>query len=250
MKAKHVLAAAALVAFAVPATASAATVTFTDITAAWSSSVPGSGITINNTVATAPTARWGDPVSSSGQSGYNFFAAGGPINAIVPPSPTPDFVLGTFDHLNNPITGTTLESIVLTVSAKIAIDGADQGTRNFVFDFDHLETDNGANPCANGGANGVGVNSAGCADRVRISFNNLSESFTIGTDVYTLNIRGFEIGSTFVTEFWTREGSDNPANLIANVTLRSEVAVPEPLSLALFGTALAGLGLMRRRRPA
>jgi hypothetical protein len=250
MKAKHVLAAAAMAAFAVPAAASAATVTIQNIVASWSGAVGGTAVNFPNNNTLSPSARWGAD-QGFGQSGYDFVATPSAINVVVPPSPSGDFVLGTFAHVNEPIgSGTSISAIVLSLTAQVFIDAIDQGTRNFVFNFTHDETPNGANPCAFGGANGVGVNINGCADRVTVGFNNMSESFTIGSDVYTLNIRGFDVGGIFTTEFLTIEERTNGANLLANVTLRSDVAVPEPLSLALFGTALAGLGLMRRRRPA
>ncbi len=248
MRIRHAAVAAAL-AFTAPGIASAATtVTIQNITAAWSDAIPGASFSGSGTG--NPTARWGAD-TGSGQSGYNFDALVGAINTVVPPSPSGDFVLGTFTHVNQPILAPSISSIVLTVTAQVLIAGIDQGSRNFVFDFDHDETPNGDNPCAFGGANNQGVNVNGCADRVRISFSNLSQSFTIGSDIYTLNIRGFDLGGSFTTQFLTTEQQDNPARLVANISLRSDVTdVPEPMTLALFGTALAGLGFAMRRRAA
>ena len=112
-------------------------------------------------------------------------------------------------------------------------------------------------PCADGGIQGVGVNLNGCADRVIANWLADSEDFTIGTDVYTLNVKGFSLdaaGTNPFTSFWTAEGAKNDAYLLANVSLRSEAGggpsgVPEPGSLALIGIALTGLAVTRSARP-
>lgn len=238
----HVLA----LGLAVPGLAVAATVDIQDIVGAWSNGIPAANVTIDNSNPALATARWG---ADGPQSGYDFEPAAGTVSVVVPPSPSSDFTLGTFRHINKPINaGTSITSIVLTVTAKIIIDGADQGTRSFVFDFTHDETPNGANPCADGNPNGVGVNVNGCADKVSVGYNNLSETFVIGSDTYTLNIVGFLIGGNPASVFWTMEQATNTALLRANVALRSEVEVPEPVTLAIFGLGLAGLGLVARRR--
>ncbi len=41
---------------------------------------------------------------------------------------------------------------------------ADLGLKNSVFEVGHWETPNGDAICADGGANGVGINDKGCAD--------------------------------------------------------------------------------------
>lgn len=254
MKARSA-AAAALLMLSVPAAASAAVVTLQNITGTWSGALPsgpaasGFPAYLNNGTAT-PRVQWGVPASSGGPSHYEFAAVANPgVNFVVPPSPSPDQVLGTFSHHNFPINAPSLSSVVLTVSAQVIVDNVNQGLRNFVFDFTHDETTNSLNPCPYGGNNGQGVNINGCADRVSVSFSNLSDSFVVGGQVYTLTIKGFEQNGVLTNAFLTTEGVENDANLIANVTLRSTVQVPEPMALALFGLGLAGLGLLRRRGP-
>lgn len=228
--------------------ANAAIVSLENVTAEWYEAGPTS-VTYGGT-SVAPTVRWGD---SNGFSGYDFTLSSG-ISFEVPPSPSPTKVIGEFNHVNFPITaGTGISSAKLRITADINIDGGLVGNRVFEYFFDHWETPNGDNPCADGGTNNTGVNVNGCADRVKINWLSSSDSFNLNGDIYTLNILGFSAspdGLNPFTEFWTVERDNNNAFLVGNVTLRSDVAVPEPGTLALMGLGMLGMGMARRRRNA
>lgn len=221
------------------AQAQAATVTLSNITGAWFNPDPAAVITSNTGADTANAQiRWA-------ASGYDFFSVGG-ASVAVPPSPSATFSVATFQHVNQPV-GAAITAVSLRIMADIDVDGVTVGTRSFFFDFQHDETPNGDDPCIYGGANLTGVNINGCADRVSVSFSDASESFLIGSDEYTVNIIGFLDKGLLVTDFLTAELATNTAQLVANVTLRSDLTVPEPASLALVCLSLLALGLARRR---
>lgn len=243
-------AASAVASLSLLASAHAVIVTVTPTGAQWTNVVSdGTGaITTDNSNPSNPTMRWGSPATGSGQSGYDFAIAGAGISVDVPPNSTP-FVLGTFSHVNMPIFAGTgsLQSATLAFDAAIEIAGAAQGVLTFAFDFLHNETPNAADPCADGGANGVGINNNGCADIVSVTASSLSETFIIDGLRYTVAVLGFsqDGGATISNSFVTRESAINPAFLYGSVSV-SEVPVPAALPLLLSG--MAGFAALKRRR--
>lgn len=238
---KTVIAIAALLGAA--ATAQAATVTFSNIKGTWYDGNPATNISYSGNNSTFASADWG----TGGTSGYDFAAAAGAPSVVVPPSPSPDFQLGTFTHRNQPINaGSSITDVKLKVTADVDVDGTGVGPKEFTFQFLHNETDNGANPCANGQANNQGVNINGCADQVTFQSLTSSDTFIIGGMTYTIAIVGFEVSGSVIPEFWTTEQANNSANLFAQV--RVSTAVPEPGMLALVGIGLLGAAAARRRK--
>lgn len=215
----------------------------------WFNEQGGPSFFSNTGAGNNPQVRWG---GGTPQSGYDLDLAPPPsvvITQNVPPN-TPAFAIGNFTHVNFPVTPPSITGIDLRISFDIVIDSNDIGVHDFFFHFDHDETTNNLNPCPYGGNNGQGVNINGCADRVVVSFLSTSDSFTIGTDVYTFDLLGFADNCTrggISNTFLTMENANNTRELCATVALRSDVTAPEPGTLALLGLSLMGLILVRRR---
>jgi hypothetical protein len=260
MNRKSLQLAAAMTAALASGAAQAGLVSLSNITATWYDGVPAANVTYAGNGTAAPTARWGTGGTNGVQSGYDFTVASQPIDFIVPPAPSPNQVLGTFTHQNFAINaGSSITGIKLRVTSDVSIDSILVASGlDFEYSFSHFETDNGANPCANGGPNNSGVNANGCADRVIANWLSSSDSFTVGADKYTLNVLGFSTtpdGANPFTQFWTAEKLANVAYLVANVDLLTSVdpdlPVPVPGSLSLMGIGmLGGLVVSRRRKQA
>lgn len=237
-----IAAATAAVLLAAPASA----LTITSIDGDWQNASPAvSGVGTD-------TIRWGND-AGFGRSGYDFDAT--PTSFEI--EADTGFVLGTFTHLNFPVTGNVLEAVELSVS--FTIEGVATAITS-VFDFAHLETDNHLRSnwtprsvgCANGQMNGTGVNVNGCADRVTATHNEAStETFTIGATTYILEILGFQHENELMTDFWTVERQTNVSQLMA---IFRTVDGPEPPAVPLPASGLLLLGglaaLFARRKSA
>jgi hypothetical protein len=211
------------------------TVSVTDVTGEWVSAAPNStpvnGLNTN-------VISWGQS-TGSGQSAYEFDGAtGGPYDV------DQIFNAGTFTHFNNNINGDSITGAQLQVEFKGTV--ADGASSNFdlisTFDFAHLETPNSANPCADGGTVGSGVDVNGCADRVTFAVNpGATDSVTIDGEEYVLTLMGFLVGGNPASEFWTVEGANNTATLEGVLTKRTNI-VPIPAALPIMAAALGGFG--------
>ena len=187
----------------------------------------------------------------TGQSGYNFTGANTPFDA----GEGTGFSLGTFTHTNMPINaGTSITAATLNVTIQFTGDFFDDPDElhfaNSQFIFLHNETTNNANPCADGGANGVGVNINGCADIVTAFLNPGSFSqFLIGGINYTFGVTGFQIpGGSFSSQ----EDDVNSVLLQGSFAAVDTFNVPGPAVgaglPALVAACLGLFGLQRRRR--
>ncbi len=220
------------------------------------------------TVVNNQSLRWGS--GGSGPSGLDISASPSNQNVNTNGAAVPNV---SVTHLNRPITGTTLSSVnidsTLTLTPFIPPATGLLPT-TLVFTVNYLETPNGDNPCADGGANGVGKNVNGCADIYITNRNSLNFPFFYDLDgggplqnqQYFIsffeatgglnplpNAACTSVGVALpCLGFETPEGQDTTFQFAALITTQPVSLVPEPATLTLMGLGLAAMRLRSRRR--
>jgi len=227
---------AALAGATMAAPARADLITIDTISTAWQNPVGGANIVINNT-AGLDTIRWGTGQTPAGPSGYNWLPEATPF---VAPSEVP-FSLGTFTHVNQPISATA-DAITSVDQAFTVGTFQSPATLSATCLFSHEEIFNGlpcAYPCT-----------TPCADRVTVSDAFFNAPFLYNDIPHFFTLLGFSTdgGATISTVFVTQEGMNNNADLYAIITHTPVGEVPEPTSLVLIGSGLLAAAARKRLR--
>lgn len=230
---------------------------------------PG-GVAISNS---DRTLRWGTDLGT-GQSGLDI--TNSPTSATVMTGigmVLPPVANVSVTHTNQPIGAPSLDKVTLSSTLTLtpfvpALPGLPSQTLNFLIDFQ--ETTNAANPCADGGANGVGVNVNGCGDIFVIDQGALNFSFFYDTDgmggdpaqEYFISFVELTGGLNPLPQaactavgvaspclgFRTAESTNTTFQFGSLITTERVSVVPEPGMLALLGLGLAAMGFAQRRK--
>lgn len=178
----------------------------------------------------------------------------------------------TYFHDNNalPLGSVSLVSAALTINVDLSPADASGASVSpplrRTFDINFLETPNaGTNGvCADGGAVGSGINSAGCADIFTLAFDFGQFDFEYDGEQYSAFI--FEDPSTepklgTLSEaacasvgrspgcfgFLTAEDARTAAQFVLSVE-GTPTSIPEPAAVGLLSLGLLGIGAARRRK--
>lgn len=222
------------------------------------------------TVVSNQSLRWGDPATNNGQSGLDITDSPS-IEQVTTNGAAVANVSVT--HLNQPIYAPSLSSVdILSTLTLTPFDpsGAALAPATITFKINFEETSNADDPCADGGANGVGVNVNGCADIFVIDQNALNFPFFYDLDgaAGPLQNQQYYISFFELTNglnplppdactaagagvpcigFRTPEEENTTFQFAALITTE-RVSVPEPGALALVGLGIGLMGLLHRRR--